>query len=66
MQRNTKTDTEFFTKAGLNLAREYHGDNKLKRKDVRTTKRVDFKSNANHQNMNIMLNEPKMQVIHGG
>ena len=29
-------------KASLNLAREYYGDNKLKRKDVRPTKLVDF------------------------
>ena len=42
-------------KASLNLAREYYGDNKLKRKDVRPTKLVDFESIAKHLNVNIML-----------
>ena len=46
-------------KASLNLAREYYGDNKLKRKDVRPTKLVDFESIAKHLNVNIMLYEPK-------
>ena len=46
-------------KAALNLAREYYGDNKLKRKDVRPTKLVDFEGIARHHNVNIMLYEPK-------
>ena len=46
-------------KASLNLAREYYDDNKLKRKDVRPTKLVDFESIAKHLNVNIMLYEPK-------
>ena len=45
-------------KAALNLAREYYGDNKLKRKDVRPTKLVDFEGIARHHNVNIMLYEP--------
>ena len=46
-------------KAALNLAREYYGDNTLKRKDVRPTRLVDFEGTARHQNVNIMLYEPK-------
>ena len=46
-------------KTALNLAREYYGDNKLKRKDARPTKLVDFEGIAKHHNMNIMLYEPK-------
>ena len=37
-----------------NLAREYYGDNKLKTKDVRPTKPVDFEGIAKHHNVNIM------------
>ena len=43
----------------LNLACEYYGDNKLKKKDVRPTKLVDFEGIAKHHNVNIMLYEPK-------
>ena len=46
-------------KAASNLAREYYGDNKLKRKDVRPTKLLDFEGIARHHNVNIMLYEPK-------
>ena len=45
--------------AALNLAREYYGDNKLKKRDVRPTKLVDFEGIAKHHNVNIMLCEPK-------
>ena len=45
-------------KAALNLAREYYGDDKFKRKDVRPTKLVDFEGIAKHHNVNIMLYEP--------
>ena len=38
---------------------EYYDDNKLKRKDVRPTKPVDFEGIAKHHNVNIMLCEPK-------
>ena len=51
--------TEFVTRAALNLAREYYGDNKLKRKDVRPTKLVDFEGITKHHNVNIMLYKPK-------
>ena len=46
-------------KATLNLALEYYGDNKLKRKHVRPTKLVDLEGIAKHHNVNIMLYEPK-------
>ena len=46
-------------KAALNLAREYYGDNNLKKRDVRTTKLLDFEGIARHHNVNIMLYEPK-------
>ena len=46
-------------RAALDLAREYYGDNKLKRKDVRPTKLVDFEGIEKHHNVNIMLHEPK-------
>ena len=39
--------------------REYYGDNKLKRKDVRPQRLVDFEGIARHHNVNIMLYEPK-------
>ena len=58
-RKDIKRGTEFVTKAALNLAREYYGDNKLKRKDVRPTKLVDFEGIAKHHNVNIMLYEPK-------
>ena len=48
-------------KATLNLAREYYGDNKLKKKDVRTTKL--FEGIARHHNVNIMFYEPKKNLI---
>ena len=41
------------------VAREYYGDSKLKQKDVRPTKLVDFEGIAKHHNVNIMLYEPK-------
>ena len=43
----------------LNLAREYYGEKKLKKKDVRSTKLVDFEGIARHHNVNTMLCEPK-------
>ena len=46
-------------RATLDLAHEYYGDNKLKRKDVRPTKLVDFEGIARHHNVTIMLHEPK-------
>ena len=46
-------------KAALNLVREYYGDSKLKKRDARPTKLVDFKGIARHHNVNIMLYEPK-------
>ena len=45
--------------AALNLAREYYGGKNLKKRDVRPTKLVDFDGIAKHQNVNIMLYEPK-------
>ena len=34
---------------------EYYGDNKLKKKDVRPTKLVDFEGITKHHNVTIML-----------
>ena len=45
--------------AAKNLAREYYGDKKLKKRDVRPTKLVYFKGIARHHNVNIMSHEPK-------
>ena len=45
--------------AALNLACEYYGDNKLKKRDVRPTRLVDFEGSAKHHNVNIMLYKPK-------
>ena len=42
--------------------REYYGDNKLKRKDVRPKRLVDFEGIARHHNVNIMLYEPKKNI----
>ena len=45
--------------APLDLVCEYYGDNKLKKRDVRPTRLVDFEDIAKHHNVNIMLYEPK-------
>ena len=45
--------------AALGLAREYYGDKNLKKRDVRSTKLVDFEGTARQHNVNIMLYEPK-------
>ena len=60
-QRDAKRGSEFVTKEALKLAREYYADNKLKRKDVRATKLVDFEGIARHLNVNIMLHEPSKE-----
>ena len=46
-------------KAALNLAREYYGDSKLKQKEMRPTKLVDFEGIVRHHYVNIMLYERK-------
>ena len=45
--------------AALNFAHEYYVENKLKRKDVRPTRLVDFEGIAKRHNVNIMLYQPK-------
>ena len=70
-RQDIKRGTEFVSKAAVDLAREYYGGNKLKRKDVRPTKLVDFEGIARHHNVNIMLYEPnkdreRMQDLYGG
>ena len=45
--------------AALNLACEYYGDDKSKKKDMRPTKHVDFEGIEKHRNVNTMLYEPK-------
>ena len=57
--KDIKRGTEFVTKAALNLAREYYGDNKLRQKDVWAIKTDNFEGIAKHHNVNIMLYEPK-------
>ena len=52
--------------AALYLAREYYGNNHLKKRDVRPTKLVDFEGIARHHNVNIMLYEPKKDGKDGG
>ena len=59
-RKDIKGGTEFVTNAALNLAPEYYGDNKLKRKDTRPTKPVDFEGIARRHSLNIMLYEPKI------
>ena len=44
----------------LDLAREYYGDNKLKKK--KPTKLVDFEDIVKHHNVNIILYEPKKDM----
>ena len=46
-------------KATSNLVREYYGDNKLGKRDVRPTKLVDFEGIARHHNVNIMFYKSK-------
>ena len=52
-------------RAAIDLAHKYYGDNKLKRKNARPTKLVDFEDIAKHLDpvffgsYNIMLYEPK-------
>ena len=43
----------------LKLAHEYCGDNKMKKRDVKPTRLVDFEGIAKHHNVNTMLYEPK-------
>ena len=58
-RKDIQKDTEFVTRVALNLAREYYGDTKLKRNNLRPTKLVDFDGIARHHNLNVMLYEPK-------
>ena len=60
-RKDVKRGAERSTKEALNLAREFYSDNKLKRKDVRATKLVDFEGIAKHLNVNIMLCEPSKE-----
>ena len=46
----------------LNLMCEYYGDNKLKKKDVRSTRLVDFEGITKYHNVNILLYQPKMNA----
>ena len=60
-RKDVNRGAERSTKEALKLAREYYADNKLKRKDVRATKLVDFEGIAKHLNVNIMLYEPSKE-----
>ena len=53
-------ESERTTKEALKLAREYYENDKLKRKDVRATKLVDFEGIAKKFNINIRVYEPKV------
>ena len=60
-------EVEFATRAATNVAREYYGDNNLKRKDVRPTKLVDFEGIARHHNYyyyQFILFWHKKNVVH--
>ena len=46
-------------RAALHLAREYYGDNKLKRNNVRPTKLDDFEGIAKHHDVNIICMNQK-------
>ena len=65
-RRHTRGETNQVSKrncdAALNFAREYYGDNKFKKRDVRPTKLVDFEGIARHYNVNIILYEPKKDL----
>ena len=56
--RNVKRGTEFLTKKALKLAREFYESNNLRRKEVRTTRLVDFEGIARKFNINIRIYEP--------
>ena len=56
----TDTRSERTTKEALKLARAYYENDKLKRKDVRATKLVDFEGIAKKFNINIRVYEPKV------
>ena len=58
-RKDIQEGTEFVTRAALNLAPEYYGDNKLKQKDVMHTQLVDSEGIARHHNVSIVLYEPK-------
>ena len=66
-----KRGAERSTEEALNLARECYADSKLKRKDVRATKLIDFEGTAKHLNVNIICMNLKkravrMQAKYGG
>ena len=58
-RKDIQRGTEYVTRTALNHAREYYGDKNLKKRDVRPAKLVDFEGIEKHQNVNIMLYEPK-------
>ena len=41
-RKDIQRSTEFVTRTTLNVAREYYGDNKLKKKDVRPAIPADY------------------------
>ena len=60
IRSNENRERERLTREALKLAREYYGNNKLKRKDVRATKLMDFEGIAEKFNVNIRVYEPKV------
>ena len=60
-RRDVKRGSEFVTREALTLAKEYYGNNKLKRKDVRATRLEDFEGITKHLNVNIMLYESEKE-----
>ena len=61
-RRDVKRGSEFVTKEALTLAREYYGNDKLKRQDVRPTRLVDFEGIAKKFSINIRVYEPKKNL----
>ena len=60
MRCEVSRGTEFLTKEAMQLAKGYYGNNKLKCKDVKFTKLMDFEGIGERFNVNIRVYEPKV------
>ena len=61
IRRNRRRPEEDTTREALNLAREFYNQPKLRVRDVRATKLVDFENIVSEFKVNIRLYEPKNQ-----
>ena len=61
IRRNRRRPEEDTTREALNLAREFYNQPKLRVRDIRVTKLVDFENIASKFKVNIRLYEPKDQ-----